>query len=57
MGIETLLDTIFIILQDRRERNQDSLSKQNASAISPLVKGKKPYIQSKWAQRIQKFKD
>jgi len=28
-----------------------------ASATPPLVKDKKPYIPSKWAQQIQEFKD
>jgi len=37
MGIETPLNTIFIALQDRKERNQDGLSKQNASVTPPFV--------------------
>ena len=49
MGIETPLNTMSIALQDRRERNQNSLSRQDASATSPLVKGTEPL----W---IQKFK-
>jgi len=53
MGIETLLDTISITLQNRRENNQEGLSKQTASATPPLVK--KP--QSQWQQRIQEFED
>ena len=39
MGIETLLDIISIILQNKRERNQNSLNKQNANTTPPLVKG------------------
>ena len=46
MGIETLLDTMSIALQNKRERNQDDLSKQMASAIPPLVKDKKPQVLS-----------
>ena len=42
IGIETPLDIISIALQNRKERNQNGLSKQKASAIPPLVKGKKP---------------
>ena len=42
MGIKTPLDTIFIILQDRRERNQEDSSKQTASAILLLIKDKMP---------------
>jgi len=57
MGIKTLLNTISITLQNRRERNQKGLNKQTANATLPLVKGKKPYIQSKWAQQIQKFEN
>ena len=41
MGIKTLLDTISIASQNKRERNQKGSSKQNASATPPLVKGKK----------------
>ena len=41
MGIETPLDTMSIILQDRREKNQKSSSKQEANVTPPLVKGKK----------------
>jgi len=47
MGIKTPLDTISIALQDRKEKNQNGLSKQSVSATLPLIKGKKPYIQSK----------
>jgi len=46
MGIETPLDTMSITLQNKRERNQNGLSKQNANATPPLIKGKKPYIPS-----------
>ena len=46
MGIETPLDIIFIALQDRKERNQNSSSKQSASTTPPFIKGKKPYILS-----------
>ena len=42
MGIETLLNIIFIILQDKRERNQKGLSKQNTNATPLLVKGTWP---------------
>jgi len=38
MGIETLLDTIFITLQNKRESNQEGSSKQTASVTPPLVK-------------------
>ena len=55
IGIETPLDIISIILQNKRERNQDSLSKQVTSATPLLIKGKKPQVPSTWAQRIQKF--
>ena len=51
MGIEILLNIMFIVLQDGRERNQKGLSKQNASATPPLVKG------TQWAQKIQDFKE
>jgi len=57
MGIETLLDIMSITLQDKRERNQDSLSKQSANTTPPFVKGKKPQVLSTWTQQIQKFKD
>ena len=53
MGIETLLDTMSIALQNRRENNQENLSKQTANATPPLIK--KP--QSQWQQKIQEFKD
>ena len=39
MGIETLLNTIFITLQDRRKE-----SKQDTSATLPLKKGMKPKV-------------
>ena len=42
MGIETLLNIISIASQDRRERNQKGLNKQNVSVIPPFIKGKKP---------------
>ena len=38
MGIETLLDTISIALQNGRESNQEGLNKQMASATPPLIK-------------------
>ena len=38
MGIETLLDTISITLQNRKESNQEDLSKQMANTTPPLVK-------------------
>ena len=43
--IETPLDTISITLQNKRESNQEGLSKQTASATPPLIKGKKPRVQ------------
>ena len=49
MGIETPLDTMSIILQDKRENNQKDLSKQTASATPPLIKGKKLQVLSAWA--------
>ena len=42
MGIKTLLDTMFITLQNGRESNQEGSSKQIASATPPLVQDKKP---------------
>ena len=48
MGIETPLDIMSIISQNRREKNQKDSIKQTASATPLLVKGKKPYVQSKW---------
>ena len=42
MGIETLLNTMSIALQNGRERDQEGLSKQIANATPLLVKGKKP---------------
>ena len=41
MGIKTLLNMMFIALQDKREKNQNDLSKQNVSVTPPFVKGKK----------------
>jgi len=38
VGIETLLDTMSIALQNGRESNQESSSKQTASATPPLIK-------------------
>ena len=38
MEIKTPLDTMSIALQNRRESNQEGLSKQMASATPPLVK-------------------
>jgi len=38
MGIETLLNTMSIALQDRRESNQEGSSKQMTSVTPPLVK-------------------
>ena len=45
MGIETLLNTISIALQNERESNQKGSSKQMASATLPLVQDKKPQSQ------------
>jgi len=42
IGVETPLDTMSIILQDRRESNQEGLSRHKANATPPLVKGKMP---------------
>jgi len=53
MGIETLLDTISIALQNKRESNQEGSSKQIISTTPPLVKPP----QSQWQQRIQDFKN
>ena len=57
MGVETPLNTMSIALQNGRERNQKGLSKQMASAIPPLKKGKKPQVPSAWAQKIQEFEN
>jgi len=38
MGIKTPLDTMSIILQNRKERNQKNSNKQMASATPPLIK-------------------
>ena len=38
IGIKALLNIISIISQNRRERNQEGLSKQTANTTSPLVK-------------------
>ena len=40
-------------MQNKRESNQEGLSKQTASATLPLIK----QPQSQWQQRIQEFKD
>jgi len=53
MGIETLLDIMFIVLQNGRESNQEGLNKQMASATPPLIK----QPQSQWQQRIQDFEN
>jgi len=57
MGIKTLLNMMFIALQDKREKNQNDLSKQNVSVTPPFVKGKKLQVPSAWAQWIQKFEN
>ena len=48
MGIETLLDTMTIALQNGRESNQENLSSQDDNATPPLNKGKaksnKPWV-------------
>ena len=49
VGIETPLDIISIVLQDRRERNQEDSSKQKTSVTPPLVKGTEPPATSQWA--------
>ena len=41
MGIKTPLDTMFITLQNKRERNQEGLSTKEANTTPLLVKGKK----------------
>jgi len=68
MEIKTPLDIISIALQDGRENNQKSSSKQSASATPLFVKHVKPQILkpaikvrteesvSLWACRIQEFK-
>jgi len=38
VGVETPLNTMSITLQDRRESNQENLSKQTVSVTPPLVK-------------------
>jgi len=48
IGIETPLNTISIALQDRRESNQEGLSKQTANT-TPLFIKQPP---SQWQQRI-----
>jgi len=53
MGIEIPLNTMSIILQNRRESNQEGSSKQIASTTPPLVK----LPQSQWQQRLQDFKN
>ena len=57
MGIETLLDTMSIDLQNEKRKNQNGSNKQKASITPPLIKDKKLYVPSVWAQRIQKFKN
>ena len=46
MGIETPLDIIFIILQNRRESNQKGLSRQMASATPLFIKDKMSQVLS-----------
>ena len=46
IGIKTPLDIMSIALQNKRERNQEGLSKQSASITLPLVKGTEPPVQS-----------
>ena len=41
MEIETLLNIISIASQNRRERNQNGLNKQNASTTPPIIKDTK----------------
>ena len=45
MGIKTPLNTISIALQDRKKKNQKSLSKQNVNTTLPFIKGTKLWIQ------------
>ena len=52
MGIKTLLDIMSIISQNGRERNQEGLSKHNASVTPLLVKGIWPLKLSKWTKWI-----
>ena len=49
MGIETPLDTMFIVLQNGRERNQKGLSKQDVNVILLFVKGMKLLGPNQWA--------
>ena len=42
MGIETLLNTISIALQNKRKRNQKGLNKQMASITPLFIKSKRP---------------
>jgi len=46
MGIETSLDTMSIALQNKKEKNQKSSSKQKANITPLFVKGTKPKIQN-----------
>ena len=39
MGIKTLLDTMSITLQNKRERNQKGLNKQSTNVTPLLIKG------------------
>ena len=48
MEIKTLLNTISIVLQNGKKRNQDNLSKQNASTTPLFIKGIKPPGLSQW---------
>jgi len=47
VGIKTPLNTMSIALQNGKERNQNSLSKQSANITPPFIKGKEPYVLSK----------
>ena len=44
MGIKTPLDIISITLQNKRERNQESLNKQTANTTPLFIKSKRPYV-------------
>ena len=48
-GIKTLLDTMTITSQDRRESNQEDLSSHNDNATPPLNKGKAK-VKKLWVQ-------
>jgi len=54
--IETLLDTMFIALQDKRERNQKGSSKQKTNTTPLFVKGTKPQIQDFKSKIVSKKK-